>query len=63
VRHAFYAVFDGHGGREAAIMAEKIFLTHLLNPEEFPNIAHVESIKKAYAKTEEDILKRAVAES
>jgi len=58
---AFYAVYDGHGGRNAAEMAEEhLHRSILLDPEFHNNIEG--AMKTGYEKTDKLILQKAVKE-
>jgi len=62
-KHGFYGIWDGHGGREAAVMAEKLLISNLLKQGEFGKIPVLDSLKNSYIAVETEIMKRAQAES
>eukprot|EP00027_Filamoeba_sp_ATCC50430_P014235 CAMPEP_0168564608 /NCGR_PEP_ID=MMETSP0413-20121227/13343_1 /TAXON_ID=136452 /ORGANISM="Filamoeba nolandi, Strain NC-AS-23-1" /LENGTH=600 /DNA_ID=CAMNT_0008596305 /DNA_START=47 /DNA_END=1846 /DNA_ORIENTATION=- len=59
---SFYAVYDGHGGVQAANMCEDIFHKNLIATEEFQNNNMEEAISKAFEKTDKQILEKSVEE-
>lgn len=60
---SFYAVYDGHGGVQAANMCEEIFHKNLISTEEFHSNNIEEAISKAFEKTDKEILEKSVEEN
>lgn len=55
---SFYAVYDGHGGRDTAIIAEKLLHDHLIRSNEFLNLNFHQAIEDSYLHTDQVILQR-----
>jgi len=61
-KFGFYAVFDGHGGRQAAIVAEHTLLAEIMSKQDVMRMPFPELLRKAFLKTEAEILRRSAAE-
>ncbi|KAL8560046.1 hypothetical protein ACOMHN_041515 [Nucella lapillus] len=57
-RLSYYAVFDGHGGPEAAIFAASQLHVHMLRDPAFPSDPEV-ALKSAYSTTDRQFLRKA----
>ena len=55
---ALFAVFDGHGGKEAAKVAEEVFGQILVNEPEFKAGNYEKALYNAFLKTDQEVLKR-----
>lgn len=55
---SFYAVYDGHGGRDTAIIAEKLLHDHLVHSSEFLNNNIQQAIEDCYLYTDQIVLQR-----
>ena len=62
VRRAFYAVYDGHGGVNAADMTADLLHKNIITDPSFINGSIEEAIKRGFDKTDTSILHRAEKE-
>eukprot|EP01098_Paradermamoeba_levis_P009814 TRINITY_DN4106_c0_g1_i1.p1 TRINITY_DN4106_c0_g1~~TRINITY_DN4106_c0_g1_i1.p1 ORF type:complete len:369 (-),score=115.93 TRINITY_DN4106_c0_g1_i1:89-1195(-) len=60
--YAFYGVYDGHGGRQTAELAQVIVHRHLVNSEAFKKQEYENAIKHAFAVSDQEILDKAASE-
>ncbi|KAL7713930.1 Protein phosphatase 2C [Entamoeba marina] len=59
---ALFAVFDGHGGKEAAQIAAEVFSDILVKEQEFKNANYEKALYNAFLKTDQEVLKRSEQE-
>jgi len=62
VQRAYYAVYDGHGGRNAAEMTADLLHTNIINDPDFSAGNIEQAIKRGFDKTDKTILQRAEKE-
>jgi len=63
IKYSLYAVFDGHGGKNAAIAAESYYVSNLgSNKDDFAKAPLPDVIKNAFVQTDKDILTKAADE-
>jgi len=62
VQRAYYGVYDGHGGKNAADMTEELLHKNIITDPEFSNGNIEAAIKNGFEKTDKTILQKAVKE-
>jgi len=62
VRRAYYGVYDGHGGKNAADMTEDLLHKNIITDPDFSSGNIERAIKNGFEKTDKVILQRAVKE-
>jgi integrin-linked kinase-associated serine/threonine phosphatase 2C len=61
-RISFYSVYDGHGGKQAALLAEEYLHKFFIEDEEFKKGNIPKALRSAYKRTDKLILERSKAE-
>nr|BAN40449.1 protein phosphatase 2C, putative [Entamoeba invadens] len=59
---ALFAIFDGHGGKEAAQVAQEVFPEILVKENDFKLANYEKALYSAFLKTDQEVLKRSEAE-